>query len=430
MSARNPRLKACAACTKAKRPCSKRLPRCDRCERRNIPCRYPPPNLTARDYADADNGSAIMEITQIHAGPSPPIQVALLESLHTHAGGARPGTPFHPFHLRFQENIKTLPLRYDWFCSSDSWAISCTSAPSFPTEAFDTNAFKQHIATVQSWLRLWTATGKSPFIHHRLYSEKMPRCVQDAYMTLSVYLARTPENSEICSQIIRERAEELIGKAQSTAAAASTSEAVLAEQTEVPMVLDPFDHLARVHALFVYQVIGLFDGDIMLRVAAESHISTLKSWVAEMWDSAELDANLYSTMAALEQEVGDSENAPTTAPADEKTAWRRWILSESIRRAWLVVTITQSIYQLFKTGWSQCSGSVNWTPRAGLWDAPDQFSWSKAVMGGSGPLFLPSLGADILYREASPSEVDEFGHAVLIAEFGSESMAKWKAHAE
>ncbi|KAF3065764.1 hypothetical protein GL218_09410, partial [Daldinia childiae] len=137
----------------------------------------------------------------------------------------------------------------------------------------------------------------------------MPRCVQDAYTALAAYLARTPENSDLCFQIIRERAEELVEQGQRMMPA-PTSETGSSEPTGGSMPLDPFDHLARVHALFVYQMIGLFDGDIVLRVDAERHISTLTSWVAEMWDSAELDASLYSTMLALEQEVGGSEDTP------------------------------------------------------------------------------------------------------------------------
>ncbi|KAI1206958.1 uncharacterized protein F4807DRAFT_436485 [Annulohypoxylon truncatum] len=57
---------------------------------------------------------------------------------------------------------------------------------------------------------------------------------------------------------------------------------------------DPLNHLVRVHALFVYQVIGLLDGDIAMRAAVESRMPTLTAWVGEMWESAGLGANLYS----------------------------------------------------------------------------------------------------------------------------------------
>ncbi|KAI1137324.1 hypothetical protein F5Y05DRAFT_388941 [Hypoxylon sp. FL0543] len=428
-SAQRTRRKACAACTRAKRPCTKRIPCCDRCERRNISCRYPPIHQTARDYAVAESGSSATERDPSHLDEALPIHVVTVEPAYSSPSEAGAEEASHPCSTGLAKNTRTLPLGHDWFYSSDSWTIARTGTPAFSSQAFDTAALKQHVATVQSWLRQWAATGRSPFIHHSLYSHGMPRCLQDAYTSLAAYLARTPENSDLCFQIIRERAAGIVADAQRGVPGA-TPEDCPTGSVGSAMLLDPLDHLARVHALFVYQMIGLFDGDIALRAAAESHMPVLTAWVAEMWDSAELDAQLYSTMLALGNCVsGGGESTSISVAADETASWRRWIVSESIRRAWLVVTITQSIYQLFRDGWSQCPGSVNWTTRAGLWDAPDQYSWSKLVTTGSGPLFVPSLRAELLYKEAVPAEVDEFGHAVLVAEFGLETMIKWKAHA-
>ncbi|KAI1407165.1 hypothetical protein F5Y13DRAFT_175511 [Hypoxylon sp. FL1857] len=429
VSARITRRKACAACTRAKRPCSKRVPRCDRCDRRNISCRYPPINQTARDYAVADGGLSETEKDTFHLDEALPIHVVTVDPSYSGFNEAEPGEAYHPCSTGLSRNTTPLPLGHDWFYSSDSWTIARTSTPAFPSQAFDTTALKQHVATVQAWLRRWAATGRSPFIHHSLYSQRMPRCLQDAYTSLAAYLARTPENSDLCFQIIRERAAGIVAEARGVVPA-PTPGRCSTELMASTVLLDPLEHLARVHALFVYQMIGLFDGDIALRAAAENHMPILTAWVAEMWDSAELDAHLYTTMIALGDGVNGSQDAPPAATANETASWRRWTVSESIRRAWLLVTITQSIYQLFREGWSQCPGSVNWTTRAGLWDAPDQYSWSKLVASGSGPLFVPSLRADLLYREATPAEVDEFGHAVLIAEFGLENMTKWKACAE
>ncbi|KAI1372381.1 hypothetical protein F4677DRAFT_432719 [Hypoxylon crocopeplum] len=430
--AKSTRRKACAACTKAKRPCSKRLPCCDRCERKNVPCRYPPVHQTARDYAVSDSAlAAATGEDAVHAEAALPIHVFSFEPFYPDVDScAQDGGVYHPCSTGLARKTKTLPLGYDWFYSSDSWMIAHSSTPAFPSESFDTTALKNHVATVQGWLRQWATTGRSPFIHHRLYSQKMPHCVQDAYTTLSAYLGRTPENSDLCFRIIREQAAGIVEEAQRATPIPIAASAAADGQTELiggTVLLDPLDHLARVHALFVYQMIGLFDGDITLRATAESHMSTLMGWVEEMWHSAEFDASIYSTMVALEKDACNRENGSTAVAGNETTTWRRWIVLESIRRAWLLVVITQSIYQLFKDGWTQCAGSVNWTTRAGLWDAPDQYSWSKLVMGGPGPLFVPSLRADLLYKEATPAEVNEFGHAILIAEFGLEKMAKWKA---
>lgn len=358
-----------------------------------------------------------------------PIHVVTVEPFFSNCNEGEAGEASHPCSTGLARNTKTLPLGHDWFYSSDSWTIARTNAPAFPSHAFDTASLKQHVATMQAWLRQWAATGRSPFIHHSLYSQRMPRCLQDAYTSLAAYLARTPESSDLCFRIIQERVAGLVAEARNVVPASTPGE-YSTDSMGSTILLDPVAHLARVHALFVYQMIGLFDGDIALRAAAENYMPILTAWVAEMWDSGELDAHLYSTMLTLGNGESGYDRAPTTVVTNETGSWRRWIVSESIRRAWLVATITQSIYQLFREGWSQCPGSINWTTRAGLWDAPDQYSWSKLVTSGSGPLFVPSLRADLLYREATPADVDEFGHAILIAQFGLENMLKWKAHAK
>ncbi|KAI1086783.1 hypothetical protein F5B19DRAFT_110755 [Rostrohypoxylon terebratum] len=417
MPAKATRRKACAACTRAKRPCSKRWPCCERCERKNVPCRYPPINQTAREYAVADDGSAAAEKTPDSAEEPLPIHVVTFEPLLSCFRKTDADETDHPCATGLAKDTKTLRLEHDWFYSPDSWTIAHTSTPAFPASAFDPAGLKQHVATVQSWLRRWAATGRSPFIHHRLYSQRMPRCVQDAYTTLTAYLSRTPETSDLCFRIVQDRAAGIVGEAQSGTESASSS-----------MLSDPLDHLARVHALFVYQMIGLFDGDIAMRAAAEGHMPILTSWVAEMWQSAGFDANMYSAVLSLQGGVDGAVNSPKPISVSSTVPWQRWIVSESIRRAWLSATITQAVYQLLKEGWAECPGSINWTPRAGLWEAPDQFSWNKLVTGGRGPLFVPSLRADLLYKKASPAEVDEFGHAVLAVEFGLEHTRRWEDH--
>lgn len=335
------------------------------------------------------------------------------------------GEVYHPCCRGMIRDTKSLPLGPDWFTSPDSWTIVRSNTPAFPKHTFDSAALKQHVTSVQAWMRRWASTGRSPFIHHRLYSQKMPRCVQDAYTALSAYHARTPQNSDLCLRIIRDRMADLVEENRSTTSTHVPEDLSTTAVAPVnTMLLDPLEHLARVHALFVYQMIGLFDGDIALRAVAESHMSTLTAWTAEMWENAEFDASIHALVLVNGFHGGG--DVVATGSATKNAAWRRWIVSESIRRAWLLVTITQSIYELFRTGWTQCAGSVNWTTRAGLWDAPDQYSWSRLVTAGSGPLFVPCLYADLLYEEAAPSEVDEFAHAVLVAVFGLEKIAKWK----
>lgn len=44
----------------------------------------------------------------------------------------------------------------------------------------------------------------------------------------------------------------------------------------------PYEKLARVHALLIYQVIRLFDGDVGLRAEGERDLERLGGWVGDL----------------------------------------------------------------------------------------------------------------------------------------------------
>jgi hypothetical protein len=48
------------------------------------------------------------------------------------------------------------------------------------------------------------------------------------------------------------------------------------------ITLDSLERIARVHALLVYQFLGLYDGDIRLRHLSETYIPVLNRWMREM----------------------------------------------------------------------------------------------------------------------------------------------------
>jgi len=48
------------------------------------------------------------------------------------------------------------------------------------------------------------------------------------------------------------------------------------------MVNTPQEKLARAQALFIYQIIGLFDGDVTLRSHADRNMKLLQDWVDEL----------------------------------------------------------------------------------------------------------------------------------------------------
>ncbi|KAI1864459.1 uncharacterized protein JN550_009016 [Neoarthrinium moseri] len=310
----------------------------------------------------------------------------------------------------------------DWFYNADSWTIIDSVCFVYQMELFDLPALRQYMKTVQDWLRKWSTTGSCPFIHHCLYSQRFPDCMQDAYMALAAYLARTPENSQMCFRIIRDRAEKLIDQS-------SLSESSIEATSGIAISsLDPFDHLARVQALLIYQVIGYFDGDITLRGMAERHAPKVLHWTNEMWKCIKLESSLYSTAHSVGTDSDDSLVAANNAGL-ESMDWRHWIVCESIRRTWIVATTTQSIYEGLKDNWSACLGGGKFTPRAGAWDAVDAYSWGQRVAPSSVPLLTSNVTADVLFETARPEDVDDFSHAILGSCYGSEKVARWKAAA-
>ncbi|KAK9321361.1 hypothetical protein V1517DRAFT_262527, partial [Lipomyces orientalis] len=99
--------------------------------------------------------------------------------------------------------------------------------------------------------------GSNPFIHSRLYRTRFPRCVQDAYTALSCYLHKTASNEDTIFQIIEDRAKHLLVE-HGIPSADSLPEKVSSNS----FTLDSLEHIARVQALLVYQILDLYDGDI------------------------------------------------------------------------------------------------------------------------------------------------------------------------
>lgn len=56
----------------------------------------------------------------------------------------------------------------------------------------------------------------------------------------------------------------------------------LKELSQQGVVNTPQEKLARTQALFLYQIIGLFDGDVTLRSNADRNMALLREWVDEL----------------------------------------------------------------------------------------------------------------------------------------------------
>lgn len=402
------RQNACKGCTKAKRACDRKLPQCGRCADKLLECRYfpkarqksnatlaPRPSLTGVDQSydiqslvgvgqvsneavsQQDNITALQPLAVVHVDlPSP--------RNHTIA-------PEH--------TTRSTDLDLSWFLAQSSWDIKYTSisAPASPP-----SIFRGFVKTAQGWLRDWASHGHGIFIHRQLYPSGLPTCLEDAYTALVTYLAKTEETEDMVSQIIENRVTSLC------------PQSVLLENVET---LDAMAHLARTQALLVYTLIGLFDGCPRQRVLAEDTLSTLYQWCHKMRNAAiEETPRLYQSIALLQP--GDAKL--------ELTIWQAWILSECLRRTWMLASTTVNIYQTRKDGWSGCAGMLTFTVRRGLWEASNAWQWAQKLRKHSS-LFTQNMNSDELMQKIPPDEIDTFAYQVIAIVQSPEQMDRWAA---
>ncbi|KAH8204184.1 hypothetical protein TruAng_001604 [Truncatella angustata] len=262
-----------------------------------------------------------------------------------------------------------------------------------------------YVDQMRAWLRQWIKETQNGFIHGHLYSVTgLPHCLQNAWAALTAYFFKTRENEVATMSMIQARAEELIVQQSHNEICSATMS-----------LLGTVEHLARVQALFVYQFIRLFDGNIRQRALAEKEIPVLFSWCRALWESATLHA--------------DSENfSLPSSPFDGADPiahlWRKWVLSESIRRMWIITHFTQSVYFTMRDGWTNCPGGVCFTARQGLWDASSSDAWAN-LLGTHDPWFFSCAHANQLLMIAEPGRVDSFSELLLKMLWGNEKIENW-----
>ena len=304
--------------------------------------------------------------------------------------------------------------RADWFLAPETWKISHRVDSSAATSVRKAR-MKKYVAVLQSWFERWVTTCTNPFIHPCLYSENYPACVQVAYATLASYIHRTSANTDTVLQIVEDRSNDLLRENGAILDRVGAERWVDGGEQDV----DLFAQLIRLHALMVYQIIGLFDGDIRSRHVAEGHMAVLDSWAGKLFHSAA--KALSNTHAAATHLVGC---LPTPSTYSQQQ-WYLWILSESIRRTWLVAVSLSPIFSALQQRWAPCPGGVMYTNRSGLWNAASATEWEKQCLERN-VAFLQRFECARLFDDAKPADIDEFGTAILDITFNEELVEKWR----
>jgi hypothetical protein len=108
------------------------------------------------------------------------------------------------------------------------------------------------------------ARNATPFMHRYLYKDHTPPCILECFSTNVLYTNRTPTNMAMVMRALHRNVVELVGTETGRA------------------VATPAEKLARTQALFLYQIIRLFDGDVTLRAQGEKDIPLLQTWLGDL----------------------------------------------------------------------------------------------------------------------------------------------------
>ncbi len=185
-------------------------------------------------------------------------------------------------------------------------------------------------------------------------------------------MAKNPINSSIITRTIETRARELVDN---------------------PVLTNPLSVLAHAHALLLYQIIRLFDGDLRMHAAAEAAMPALEQAAFALMQHTTFEEGTfepYGIEGPFASRSPDDTNSPShvhmalkpTPPAHTpqamRTFWEQWIFQESARRTFLIIFFFLRTYHLMKgldIEGAACDGRLNlchsFTLSAHLWAARD-----------------------------------------------------------
>lgn len=194
-------------------------------------------------------------------------------------------------------------------------------------------------------------------------------------------------------------------------------EARTSEIVSSPNPLKPLDMLARTHALLLYQIMRLFDGDIRSHAKSNSLFATLESSVLLLM------ANIPTPSPSDPTEL-------IPLPMDGTTElWEGWVLHESARRTVLFTYYFIQIYRVLQEDvLVSCDGKLglehSWYLSGDLWKAENAFDFAVAWSEKHHHIVC-NLDFGPILQTAQPNEIDLFGRMLLVTVLGIEKAKSW-----
>ncbi|KAJ5792347.1 uncharacterized protein N7503_008325 [Penicillium pulvis] len=238
--------------------------------------------------------------------------------------------------------------------------------------------------------------NQTPWCHRKLYQNYMPRAMQDAFACCSLYMSKNETNAAVIMALFDARIIDLISTPEPTTT---------------------IEILARVHALLLYQVMRLFDGDIRSQATAGALFTSLESSVLTLL------SHLYLPLPSDSVE-------PTPLSIDAvHDFWDSWILQESARRTVLLAFFFMQIYKVLQgTPNLVCDGKLgiqhSWYLSSHLWNARSAFDF--AVAWAEKPHYIVgNLDFSWVLTSAQPDDLDMFGKMILATLLGIDTTKTW-----
>lgn len=429
------KFKACFACTNGKRKCDKVQPICGRCNDRDVDCRYPPTKRktlhtspTPIEPGLGNRGTTQGVLSSVQITFSPP--AADFVDLHEWTRSLGNWSSLNTTELQNESPANTNTTSSttlsgqdgtEFFLQPDAWTVRHIP---LNTPSFSNSVCMNYISGIRDFFTEWVTHSHSPFIHNQLYSDSgLPPAIQDAFTCVTLYNAKTPENETTIEEILASKMSSLLKS--------HPDHSQSSQDVDIRVNLTTRDHLSRTQALFVHLVLSLFSPSIGARANAEQQIQTLLSWTRQLWEAAirdpeiapanshdESTAAMASTHAIVVDALFDNDPLPRI--------WRSWVLSESVRRIWLMATSTVGVFLTLRQKWAECHGGIYFTARRELWEARSASTWAAACRG-TDPLFACSLECESLFLTAKASDVDKMLINMFTIMWGVERVENWIA---
>jgi hypothetical protein len=397
---------ACIACNKSKRKCNRQLPACQLCRKKRIRCTYALPSVLVSSIAPMQSTASDQPASR-GAPPTPSYSSSVqYES----------ASPSYPAAAAPQS---TTELRPDadsrWFLSPCSWEIDHVSISDDNHVTYPDSGLTAFLDCMRTWLDDWTTENHCPLIHSRIWGVDLPGPLQYAHAAWLTYrAAKTTPAKKIALNLCTKWAKNLVQE-----------QSIYDTLNGDP--IDLLSHLARTQALLIFQVICLFDGHVRARVEAENLSHTLTRWSVELLHKASMES-ITPYSPGPDEQLNHPQIKYLYSDDTIAADWKAWILSESIRRTWIVATLTEAAFLIMKQDFAICPGSIAFSGRQGLWDAPSPQAWlacSQKASSVKTPVFCRGLVR--LLDEGLPTDTDDFVKALLIYGSGKEQVDDWGA---